>query len=77
MEKYIWEIPVNRQMLPIELVHLSLEQQYNMLAAKPGGSINRFLHILDFAVIPPYSGFCCHNCATFLLVDERVSSVLL
>lgn len=29
MEKYIWAIPVNRHMLPIELVHPCPEQQYN------------------------------------------------
>lgn len=37
-------------MLPIKLVHPSLEQQYNMLDAKPGGSVNRFLHTQYFAV---------------------------
>lgn len=65
MEKYIWAIPVNRHILPIE--HPCPEQQYNT------GCRARW----QCKHIPPHSGFCCPNCATFLLVDERASSVLL
>jgi len=41
---------MNRHLLPRQLVHPSLEQQYNTLDAKPGGSVNRFLHTQDSAV---------------------------